>query len=132
MAKVKTFVSFSRVTSLGAKRVIYRAAITTGKDAVTKDVGAVQTAAQLATYLTNLALANTLYPVASISLTLATDLQTKVTDLIASALAGGFTVGFKVFMGPSTVEAGEGAFFVTVKTPAGKQKFEYILAEVGV
>lgn len=128
-AKIKTFVSFSNVTLLGAQRVIYRTAITAGKDSVTEEVGAPQTAVQLATYLNNLAAANTLYPVTVINPALLTDLQAKIEETITDAAAGDYRATFKVFMGPSTVTNGEGAFFVAVKTPAGKQKFEYALAD---
>lgn len=131
MAKSKTFVSFSRITALGAQRVIYRAAITAGKDAVSEETGAAQTAVQLATYLTNLGTANTLYPVTAVNPTLLADLQAKVEALITEATAGGYKIGFKIFMAPSSTMVGEGAFFLVVKTPAGKTRFEYNLADVG-
>jgi hypothetical protein len=129
MPKVKTFVSFHNVTSAGAKRVLYRTAITPNKDSVTTDNVTQQTAAQVAGYLNALATANTLYPPAPINPTLLADLQAKVTSLIQDATTASTKLGMKVYMGPSTLLPEVGAFFLTVKTPTGKQKFEYVLAD---
>lgn len=130
MAKTKTFVSYSNITGAGADRVFYRAAITPLKDAVLKDAGAVQTPLELATYLNGVADANTLYPVGeTLSVTLLTDLQAKIQEVLDAADTGGYKAVFKVSMAPSTEFPGVGSFFVTVKTPAGKQRFEYVLAD---
>lgn len=129
MPKVKTFVSFHSITAAGAKRVLYRTAITPGKDPVTADNATQQTAAQVAAYLNALATANTLYAPDPINPDLLADLQAKVTSLIQDATTAAAKIGMKVYMGPSTVFPELGAFFLTVRTPTGKQKFEYVLAD---
>ena len=115
--KKQSFVCYARVTATGVQRVLYKAAITPGDDAISKNDATNRTAAAFSTYLEGVVENNTLFPVVEMLASAKTAVETLVASMISGLVPGQrnrIKVGFTKIT--SGADANKPAFIITVVT----------------
>lgn len=115
MSKTKTFISFSRITPEGIKRILYRTQITPGKDSVRVGDGSFETPDDHVLYLQEIAESNTLYPTETLDTTLLESLRERLNNLLLQVQNENVNFNIKATMVPFSQGDDTGALLIDLK-----------------